>query len=289
MLNYLNSVEATGQSVPKAALGGLAAVTLAAGMDGTARLRFADPAPGEVGITVARRDDLLAQMEARLAHGAGFAVATMNLDHIVKLRRDPAFRSAYLAQSHVVADGNPVVWLCRLAGRKVDLVPGSDLIGPVAEMAARIGAAVGLVGATQAVLDRAAERLEVAHPGLRVVSRVAPPMGYVPEGPGAEAVLDQVASEGARIVLLALGAPKQERLAALGQVRHPGLGFLSIGAGLDFVAGTQRRAPVWIRGLALEWLWRLVGNPWRLGGRYLACAVALPGLVVAALAERRRG
>jgi N-acetylglucosaminyldiphosphoundecaprenol N-acetyl-beta-D-mannosaminyltransferase len=289
MLNYLKSVEATGQSASKAALGGLAAVTLAAGMDGRARLRFADPAPGEVGVTVARQDDLLAQIEARLARGAGFAVATMNLDHIVKLRRDWAFRSAYLAQSHVVADGNPVVWLCRLAGRKVELVPGSDLIGPVAAMAARIGAPVGLVGATQAVLDRAAQRLEAAHPGLRVVSRVAPPMGFVPEGPGAEAVLDQVASEGARVVLLALGAPKQERVAALGRQRHPGLGFLSIGAGLDFIAGTQRRAPVWIRGLALEWLWRLVGNPWRLGGRYLACVVAMPGLAAAALAERRRG
>lgn len=289
MLNYLNSVEATGQSAPSAELGGLAAVTLAAGKDGTAPLRFAAPAPGELGITVARRDELLAQMEARLANGEGFAVATMNLDHIVKLQRDRAFRSAYQAQSQVVADGNPVVWLCRLAGRKVELVPGSDLIGPVAAMAARIGAPMALVGATQDVLDRSAQRLVAAHPGLQIVARVAPPMGFVPEGPGAESVLDQVASSGARIVLLAMGAPKQERLAALGRMRHPGLGFLSIGAGLDFIAGTQRRAPLWMRGLALEWLWRLVDSPWRLGGRYMACAVALPGLAVAALAERRRG
>ena len=71
--------------------------------------------------------------EARLGAGRGFSVATLNLDHAVQLRRNPAFRSAYAAHSHVTADGNPVVWLSRLAGqREVSLVPGSELIAPLA-------------------------------------------------------------------------------------------------------------------------------------------------------------
>ena len=83
---------------------------------------------------------LLADLEACLARGQGFAIATLNLDHVVKLRRDPAFRAAYSAQSHVVADGNPIVWMAHLAGRRdVALVPGSELIAPVAAMAARLG------------------------------------------------------------------------------------------------------------------------------------------------------
>ncbi|MFT6774500.1 MAG: N-acetylglucosaminyldiphosphoundecaprenol N-acetyl-beta-D-mannosaminyltransferase, partial [Paracoccaceae bacterium] len=69
--------------------------------------------------------DLLAAIEARLVAGEGFAVATVNLDHLVKLRTDLAFRDAYARQTYVVADGNPIVWLCALAGRKVDLTPGS--------------------------------------------------------------------------------------------------------------------------------------------------------------------
>lgn len=248
---------------------------------------FGPPIPGKVAISHPTRAGLLADLGAHLAAGRGFAVATLNLDHIVKLRRDADFAAAYLAQSHVVADGNPVVWLCRLAGRPVDLVPGSDLMGPVVALCAQAGAPIALVGSTDAVLATAAARLEAGHPGLRVVARIAPPMGLDPAGEAARAVLDRVAASGARVALLALGAPKQEELAALGRQHQPGLGFLSIGAGLDFIAGEQRRAPVWMRWLALEWLWRLAGNPRRLAARYGACAMALPGL--ARQAWRQRG
>ena len=247
---------------------------------------FGPPVPGQVAISHPTRGGLLADLEVRLAVGQGFAVATLNLDHIVKLRRDAAFGAAYLAQTHVVADGNPVVWLCLLAGHRVELVPGSDLMAPVVELCARMGMPVALVGSTDAVLAVAAARLEAEHPGLRVVARIAPPMGFDPTGAEACAVLDRVAASGARVVLLALGAPRQEELAALGRQRQPGLGFLSIGAGLDFIAGQQKRAPVWMRRLALEWLWRLASNPRRLAVRYAACALALPGLARQALRQR---
>ncbi|WGV15939.1 WecB/TagA/CpsF family glycosyltransferase [Fuscovulum ytuae] len=259
----------------------------AGGTVGQRHVVFRMPAPGEIGITTASRATLLDEMEARLRAHNGFAVATLNLDHIVKLGRDPAFRTAYAQQTHVVADGNPIVWLCRLAGRRVDLVPGSDLIGPVMAVAARLGVPVGFIGSTSTVLDLASARLEAAHPGLRVVAKIAPPMGFDPEGADAEAVLTQMAGSGVRLVLLALGAPKQERLAALGRVRLPELGFLSIGAGLDFLAGAQKRAPVWVRMVAMEWFWRMMSDPARLAGRYAACAGTLPKLVRAAWAERR--
>ena len=90
----------------------------------------------------------------------GFAIATLNLDHVVKMRRDPAFLRAYLAHSHVVADGNPIVWMSRLAGRRVSLVPGSELIAPMAALAARLGTPLALLGSTGPVLAQAAERLK---------------------------------------------------------------------------------------------------------------------------------
>lgn len=233
---------------------------------------------------------LLDDVATRLDRGEGFAIATLNLDHIVKLRRDARFRAAYAAQSHVVADGNPVVWLARASGRRgVQLVPGSELIAPVAALAARKGAALALFGSTLPVLEAAAARLVADHPGLRVAACIAPPMGFDPESAAADAMLDRIAASGARIVLLALGAPKQEVLAARGFARHPELGFLSIGAGLDFIAGTQVRAPVWVRRIAMEWLWRMLSNPRRLARRYLDCALVLPPLLAAALREGRRG
>ncbi len=246
------------------------------------------PRSGCVAITTPTRAGLLAQVEARLAAGQGFAVATLNLDHVVKLNRDPAFRAAYLAQSHVVADGNPVVWLSKMAGNdRVELVPGSELIVPLAAVAARLGVPVGLFGSRQETLDLAAERLAAAHSGLRVVSRISPPMGFDPAGPEADRLLDELAASGARLVFLALGAPKQEILAARGAARHPQIGFVSIGAGLDFIAGAQSRAPVWVQKLALEWLWRMLGNPGRLARRYGECFAVLPGLVAQARTERR--
>lgn len=217
-------------------------------------------------------------VEARLASGNGFALATLNLDHIVKLRRMPTFATAYAAQDFVVADGNPVVWLSRLAGRQVDLVPGSELVAPLAALAAGIGAPVALLGSTPEALDRAAERLEQGHPGLRIVARVAPPMGFDPEGPAAEDCFAELEASGTRLCFLALGAPKQEILAARGRQRLPGCGFVSVGAGIDFIAGTQRRAPRWVRAIAMEWLWRAAGNPRRLARRYLDCGLILPGL-----------
>jgi N-acetylglucosaminyldiphosphoundecaprenol N-acetyl-beta-D-mannosaminyltransferase len=240
-------------------------------------------------ITCATRTELFAGIEARLAAREGFTLATLNLDHIVKMRRDPAFRAAYARQSHVVADGNPVVWLRRLARTPVELVPGSEIVEPIAALAARLDVPVAFLGSRAEVLDRAAAHLEAVHPGLRVVRRIAPPMGYDPDGARAEADLREIAASGAGLCFLALGAPKQERLAARGADIAPGVGFVSVGAGLDFLAGHQRRAPRWIRRLALEWLWRMLSDPRRLAGRYAACALAMPGLTLGALAQRRDG
>lgn len=88
------------------------------------------------------------------------------------------------------------------------------------------------------------------------------------------------------MVFLALGAPKQEIMAARGRELTPEIGYASIGAGLDFLAGTQTRAPLIFRKLALEWLWRMVSSPKRLGPRYLACLAILPGQVIGALRQR---
>lgn len=246
-------------------------------------------APGAaVTVTVPDRSALMAAIGARLDAGRGFAVATLNLDHAVKLRASRAFRAAYAAQDIVVADGNPIAWLSRLAGRPVAVVPGSELIDPLCRMAADRGLPVALVGSTAEALGTAARTLTQRHPGLRVVARVAPPHGLDPAGAAAEAALGEVAASGARLCFLALGAPRQEILATRGRVIAPACGFVSIGAGLDFIAGHQTRAPRWARQLAMEWAWRMAHDPRRLGPRYLRCAGILPGLALRVLGQRLR-
>ncbi|KIC45457.1 WecB/TagA/CpsF family glycosyltransferase [Tateyamaria sp. ANG-S1] len=239
---------------------------------------FAGPSDSMVHVTHSDRATLMSEVEAAVQAGEGFSMATLNLDHIVKLRRDPTFLAAYKAQTYVVADGNPIVWLSRQAGREVELIPGSELVVPLSQMAGRLNVPVAFLGSTVETLDAAEQGLRARCPGLNVVCKIAPPYGFDPDGDVAVAALKEVASSGAGLCFLALGAPKQERLAVRGHALAPKCGFVSIGAGLDFVAGAQKRAPVWVRKLALEWVWRMLGNPGRLAGRYMACIAIMPGL-----------
>ena len=222
---------------------------------------------------------LMAEIRARLRDGDGFSLATLNLDHLVKLRASPAYRAAYAAQDLVVADGNPIVWLSRLAGRPVSLVPGSDLLRPLLHLAAAEGMPVAFFGSSPEVLDRAAAHLTKEIANLTVVWTGAPSMGFDPTGPEAEAAVAAMQAAGARLCILSLSAPRQETFAAFGRTRAQAIGFCCFGAGLDFVAGQQHRAPEWMRRLALEWLWRALSSPRRLIPRYAACAAILPALI----------
>ena len=245
-------------------------------------------ATGPLCINTASRAALFRAVGERFAAGDGFALATLNLDHLTRLPWDEPFAKAYAAQDFVVADGRPAVWLTRIAGQPVALMPGSDLVIPLCEEATRQGATVALLGSSPAALDASASALEQCVPGLRIVHRHAPDYGFDPMSAAADAALKDVAASGAQLCFLALGAPKQEVLAARGRLLAPHVGFASIGAGLDFLAGHQRRAPQWMRALALEWLWRALQSPRRLIPRYARCFAILPGLTVQALRQRFR-
>lgn len=249
---------------------------------------FADGRPEGITISQPGRAGLLADLERLMAARQGFTLATLNMDHLVKLRRDPAFLAAYQAHSHVVADGNPVVWLSKLAGNRVELIPGSELVAPLADLAARTGTRVGLVGSTDDVLAATAARLEQAHPGLNIALCHAPPFGFDPTGPQADQVIALLERHEIGLCFLALGAPRQEIFAAHAAPRLPRCGFASVGAGLDFIAGRQVRAPKWVQAAAMEWAWRMVGNPRRLARRYADCFAILPGLAMKARRSRAR-
>jgi N-acetylglucosaminyldiphosphoundecaprenol N-acetyl-beta-D-mannosaminyltransferase len=240
----------------------------------------------EIFVTHADVGAALAEVTRRFAAGTGFALATINLDHLVKLRTDTVFRAAYARQDIIVADGNPVVWLSRLARKPVSLVPGSDLVLPLVRSAQDAGRPVLLLGSTAAALGGAANSLRAQVPGVNIAQTIAPDFGFDPNGPAAHDILGRIDREGPCLVLLALGAPKQEVFAALGRDIAPQAGFASIGAGVDFLSGHQIRAPVWMRKLALEWLWRMAQSPRRLLPRYAACAAILPRQCVQAIKQR---
>lgn len=250
-------------------------------------MRF-DTGPASVEVNVPDRDTLLSIVSQRMACGQGFALATLNVDHLEKLRHHRAFQRAYAGHDLVVADGNPVIWLAKLGGHDLSLVPGSELVEPLCRIAAGQGRSVAIIAGTAETGRLAAERLAGRLPGLTVALVAAPGFPFDPEGAEADQILDDVAASGAALCLLAVGAPRQEILAARGRTRCPGIGFASVGAGIDFIAGRQRRAPKFMRRARLEWLWRAALSPMRLGPRYLRGALILPGLARRARAGRVR-
>lgn len=251
-------------------------------------MHFTFPDGNAVRINCHNSAALLAAARQRLEQGRGFAIATINVDHLQRLGEDAGFRRAYAAHDLICADGNPIVWLSRLAGRPVRLAPGSDQVLPLAELAAGLGLPVALIGSNDNSLTRAAESMRARVPTLRIAMTHAPGFPFDPDGPEADDIIARIRQSGARLCFLALGAPRQERFAIRARDALGNTGFASIGAGLDFLSGHQRRAPVLVRRIKMEWAWRMLSNPRRLFLRYAKGFTIMPGYARQALALRAR-
>ena len=211
-----------------------------------------------------------------------FTVFTLNLDHLVKLRRSAEFRAAYANADIVTADGAPVAWLARLQNTRIERATGADLLIPLAEAAADAHLPVFLFGTSADVMARAGRDLSERTGGvLAIAGTMAPSNAFDPAGAEADEAIERIRASGARLVFVALGAPKQELFSERARAKGLACGFVCIGAALDFIAGTQVRAPESMRSNGLEWAWRLATNPRRLARRYAECAALMIGLLIA--------
>ena len=217
--------------------------------------------------------------------GDTFSVCTLNLDHVVQLGRRLDFRDAYRRARFVTADGFPIVLLSRMMGAQIERTTGADLVEPLCETAGRKGLPVFLLGSNDHTLAKTARRLSERYEGLDVVGYFAPGSHFDPYSQEADDAIDAVRSSGAKLCFLALGAPRQEVFAARCLDELEGIGLLCIGAALDFIAGTQTRAPSFTQKAGLEWAWRALRNPRRLGPRYARCMAIVPRLVVRSIPQ----
>ncbi len=219
--------------------------------------------------------DCVETLTQALVRRQAFSFCPLNLDLLVKARNDAAFAAAMRRADYIIADGWPIAMLARRHDRRVQRTTGADLIVPLAQAAEAHEIPVYLFGTSPDVLAAVKADLMAKLPGLHVAGVESPPLGFDPNGPAADAAIDRIRASGAGLCFLALGAPKQEILAARALERGVGVGFVCVGAGLDFIAGAQVRAPAVMRDNGMEWLWRLATNPRRLAARYAACAIHL--------------
>ncbi|MEL6374379.1 MAG: WecB/TagA/CpsF family glycosyltransferase [Pseudomonadota bacterium] len=234
-------------------------------------------------INVATPGEAVQAVMQRAKTPGPFTLFTLNLDHLVKLRHDDGFRAAYASADLITADGAPVAGLARRQDASFKRTTGADLVAPLCKAAARVSCPVFFFGSSPAVLAKSARALaRHCDDELDVAGTLAPGADFDPTGPEADAALDEIRASGARLCFIALGAPKQELFAAYAVAKGVPCGFMCIGAGLDFIAGAQHRAPQAWQRFGMEWAWRLAGDPRRLAMRYARCARVLCDIVLRA-------
>jgi N-acetylglucosaminyldiphosphoundecaprenol N-acetyl-beta-D-mannosaminyltransferase len=243
---------------------------------------------GRVWIDAVGFQGALDRIAALVDTGRGGSVFTPNVDHIVMAEEDQRFRDAYERASLVLVDGMPVLWASRLLRTPlVEKVSGSDLIVPLAELAAASGWRVYLLGGGPGSAAASAARFRSEF-GVNVVGHDDPIVASDGAAENEVAVLSRIRRARPDLVLVGLGAPKQEFFIERAQ---EWLGYavaVAIGAGLDFVAGNIRRAPRWMCASGLEWLYRLAQEPRRLWRRYLVRDPRFLLVVARTLLEPRR-
>jgi N-acetylglucosaminyldiphosphoundecaprenol N-acetyl-beta-D-mannosaminyltransferase len=212
-------------------------------------------------------------------------VVTPNVDHAVLLQHHGGLRDAYQQASMVVADGAPLVAAARLLGRPLrGRVAGSDLVPRMLELAGASGQPnqplrVFLLGAAPGVGQRAAFNIVRRYANVEVIGVHSPPLGFEHDPQANRLALEAVARHKPDLVIVGLGAPKQELWVHRHAREIEARVAICAGATIDFLAGEKRRSPRWMQRVGLEWLHRLASEPRRLASRYFRDAIVFPQLV----------
>lgn len=215
-------------------------------------------------------------------------VFTPNVDHLMKLRRDPDFVSIYRQADFKVCDSQVLMYASKFLGKPLKAkLSGSDLFPWFCDYHKHNGnMKIFLLGGAEGIAKEAQRRINARIGREIVVGEYSPPYGFESDPVECAKIIDVIARSPANVVAVCLGAPKQERWIA--NYRHclPTVDiFMAIGAAVDFEAGCKPRAPQYVSELGLEWLYRLVCEPRRLWRRYLIEGMPFLGLV---LAEKMR-
>jgi N-acetylglucosaminyldiphosphoundecaprenol N-acetyl-beta-D-mannosaminyltransferase len=212
--------------------------------------------------------DLLRELDGFLLSGKPHVVHFLAADPTVRARRDPGYRRILNGGDLNVPDGMGIVWAVRLWGVEAVRLPGTEGMHLVAGWGLERGLPHYLFGGSRETLAACRRALETSHPGIRIAGAESPPFRE-PTETELKGAADRIRLSGARVVWVGLGTPKQDVVAERLRAHEAAPVIACVGAAFDFVAGTKRRAPHWMRRSGLEWVHRLASEPTRLWRRYL--------------------
>jgi len=190
-------------------------------------------------------------------------ITTPNPEIALQAFKDKELLRAINTSAISLTDGFGLFLMARLLGKKVRRVTGSDFMHRMMELALEKNYSIGLLGGREGVVQKAKTRLLEQYPNLKIV--------YADSGPREldfdyhdPLYLNRLKKARPQILFVGFGAPKQEKWLYYNQYELPEVRWaMGIGGGLDFIAREVKRAPCWMRKLGLEWLYRLIQQPFR--------------------------
>lgn len=203
----------------------------------------------------------VALIEAFIASGQPHQLCTVNPEFVVGAQQDEEFRRIINAAALALPDGIGLLKAARFL-RTTPLperVPGSDLVMRLAELSQQKGYRLYFLGAREGVAEQAVAKLKARYPNLNVAGCYAGSPGLEEN----EAIVQRILAARPDILLVAYGAPRQDKWIARNLERLQIPVCIGVGGSFDFIAGTSKRAPVWLQRLGLEWFHRLLTQPWR--------------------------
>jgi N-acetylglucosaminyldiphosphoundecaprenol N-acetyl-beta-D-mannosaminyltransferase len=205
-------------------------------------------------------DEALEAIEQLVAAGGPHHIVTVNPEFLVEARQNPAFRRVLRAADLATPDGVGVVLAARWRGTPLrGRVTGVALVNRIAAAAVAAGWSLFLLGAASGVAEQAAAELQRRYPGLRIVGCYA----GSPHSADEARIREMIIACQPTILLVAYGHPKQDLWIARNQplLRVPIA--MGVGGVFDYLAGIVPLAPIWMRRIGLEWLFRLIQQPQR--------------------------
>jgi len=206
-------------------------------------------------------------IEAAVAARVPRQVCTANPEFLMAAQRDREFFDVLNRADLVLPDGVGLLLAARWRGARLpERVAGSDLIYRLTERAAHHAWGVYFLGAAEGVAQKTAVILKSKYPGLAIAGT----FGGSPKIEEEDDLIARIRAAQPDILLVAYGAPAQDKWLARNQARLGVPVSMGVGGAFDFVAGVAQRAPVWMQRLGLEWLHRLWRQPWRARRIYTA-------------------
>ena len=213
-------------------------------------------------------EELTRTLEGFVRCGRAHVVNFLAVDPIARAMTDRGYRVTLNKSELNLADGLPVAWAARSIGQDTPRMPGTDSFQLVSAWGLPLGVTHFLYGGgTDEQVAQLTDRLRARFSGVEIVGSESPPFRDLTADD-----LDQAAAAiratGATAVWIGLGTPKQHVVGQELRRRDAAPLIFCVGAAFDFVAGTKKRAPVWMQNSGLEWTYRLASEPRRLWKRY---------------------